>query len=46
MRRHRQGGPLLIWLDGPTYAAFRAAAWEQRMLLERFIATRLAECVV
>ena len=43
MRRHRQGVPLLIWLDGPTCAAFRTAAWEQRIPLEQLIAVHLAE---
>jgi hypothetical protein len=37
---------LLIWLDTKTYAAFREAAYEQRILVERFVAMHLAECVV
>ena len=37
---------VLIWLDTKTYAAFREAAYEQRILVERFIEMHLAECAV
>jgi hypothetical protein len=40
------GAPFLIWLDTKTYAAFREAAYEHRILVERFITMHLAECVV
>ena len=40
------GAPFLIWLDTKTYAAFREAAYEQRILVERFIEMYVAECAV
>jgi hypothetical protein len=36
----------VAWLDTKTYAAFREAAYEHRILVERFIEMHLAECVV
>jgi len=38
--------PGVPWLDTKTYAAFREAAYEHRILVERFIEMHLAECVV
>jgi hypothetical protein len=40
------GVSLLIWLDTKTYAAFREAAYERRILVERFIEMYVAECAV
>jgi len=35
-----------MWLDTKTYAAFREAADEQRILVERCIEMHVAECAV